>query len=110
MNTIRLLLVGCSLLLIAGCSKEAGASGASGAGNAPAPAPAGPELMAKLGKADAVDGKVDKIVSKCAGCALGMDGKADHAVKVGEYTLHLCDGCWHGGKADGAAMAAKLPN
>jgi hypothetical protein len=107
MNTIRLLLAGCSLLLVAGCSKQAAASGNSGA--APAPAAMGPELMAKLAKADTADGTTDKIVHKCAGCALGMDGKADHAVKVGEYTLHLCDGCWAGGKADGMAMAAKLP-
>ena len=51
MNTIRLLLAGCSLFLLAGCGKPAGASGTA------TPAAVGPELMAKLAKADALDGK-----------------------------------------------------
>lgn len=51
------------------------------------------EITAKLEKADAADGKVDKVVSKCAGCALGMDGKAEHSAKLGDYTLHFCDHC-----------------
>ena len=52
--------------------------------------PITPEIMAKLAKADAKDGTVDKIVHKCAGCSLGMDGKAEHSIKVEDYTMHLC--------------------
>ena len=51
-------------------------------------------VEAMLAKADAVDGKVDKTVSKCAMCALGMDGKAELASEASGYKLHFCnDGC-----------------
>jgi hypothetical protein len=40
--------------------------------------------------ADAADGTEDGIAHKCAGCALGMDGNAAHALKVDDTTLHLC--------------------
>ncbi len=40
--------------------------------------------------ADAADGTTDKVVSKCAGCKLGMAGHADHAVQAHGYTLHFC--------------------
>ncbi len=49
-----------------------------------------PKVAAVLAKADGVDGKTDKVVSKCAGCALGMDGDAKHASTVSGYKLHLC--------------------
>jgi hypothetical protein len=106
MNTFRLLLAGCSLLLVAGCSKQASAAGGSGA---PAPAAIGPELMAKLAKADAADGKTDKIVHKCAGCSLGMDGTDAHSLKVQDYTMHFCsDKCLAPYKADAAKEIAAL--
>lgn len=47
-------------------------------------------VEARLAKADALDGKTDKVVTKCAGCALGMDGKAEHSIAAHGYTLHLC--------------------
>lgn len=109
MNIARQILVGCSLFLFASCTKQVVV--------APAPAPSAPaaapsaETLAKLAKADAVDGKTDKVVSKCAGCALGMDGKAAHAAKLGEYTVHFCDHC--AGKTkdvEKIVMALKLPN
>jgi len=46
--------------------------------------------LAGLASADAMDGAADQVVSKCAGCRLMMDGKEEHSVAVGEYTLHLC--------------------
>lgn len=48
------------------------------------------DLLAKLAAADAFDGTEDKIISKCAGCALGMDGSENYAVETNGYTLHLC--------------------
>lgn len=48
------------------------------------------KVLGILVKADALDGTTDKVVSKCAGCGLTMDGDPAHASKVGEYTLHLC--------------------
>lgn len=48
------------------------------------------ELHAMLAKADLADGKEDHVVAKCAGCALGMDGKAEHAADAHGYTLHFC--------------------
>ena len=47
-------------------------------------------LVAKLAKADQIDGQADKIVGRCASCALSMDGKPDHALKVLDYTLYFC--------------------
>ena len=47
-------------------------------------------VKAKLAMVDKFDGKTDKIVSKCASCALGMDGKSEHALGVSGYTLHFC--------------------
>jgi hypothetical protein len=59
-----------------------------------APADVAPALdeatLAGLAAADALDGASDHVVAKCAGCALRMDGKAEHSVSVGDYTLHLC--------------------
>ena len=43
-----------------------------------------------LTKADAADGSVDHVVTKCAGCGLGMDGNPLHAVEHDAYELHFC--------------------
>lgn len=48
------------------------------------------EVEAILAKADQFDGLADKIVSKCAACALAMDGSPDYAVTAHGYTLHMC--------------------
>lgn len=48
------------------------------------------ETITKLAKADLVDGTEDKIVHKCGGCALGMNGSEDHKMKAGEYEMHFC--------------------
>ena len=43
-----------------------------------------------LAKADASDGSVDMVVSKCVTCRLGMDGKPEYSVNYGGYAVHLC--------------------
>jgi len=45
-----------------------------------------------LKTADAADGTEDKVAHKCAGCALSMDGKAEHALDVEGTSLHFCSG------------------
>ena len=78
----------------AGCSKEKAPETTTPTADVaePAKSDAVPqtEMEAKLAKADLLDGKADKIVTRCAGCALKMDGKSDHALKVLDYTLHFC--------------------
>jgi hypothetical protein len=49
------------------------------------------QLMAKLAEADKFDGEADKVIKKCAGCGLKMDGKSEHAFKVAGYTIHFCE-------------------
>ena len=49
-----------------------------------------PKATEGLATADAADGVEDKVARKCAGCALGMDGDAAHAISVDGTTLHLC--------------------
>lgn len=51
-------------------------------------------VAAKLALADMADGAADKVVTLCAGCALGMEGSAEHAADVHGYVMHFCsDGC-----------------
>lgn len=47
-------------------------------------------LTAILATADAADGTTDMVVAKCAGCKLGMDGKAENSLQAHGYTLHFC--------------------
>jgi len=46
--------------------------------------------LAVLAYADAVDGTADRTVTRCPGCALAMDGSAEHAFELGGYELHFC--------------------
>ena len=65
-----------------------------------------------LAKADLADGTADKVVSKCAGCSLRMDGSADHTLAAGEYSMHFCsDGCNEGFSKDieKSILAMKVP-
>lgn len=48
------------------------------------------DVLAKLAKLDAVDGTADKVVSKCGGCELRMDGSGEHAINVSGYEMHFC--------------------
>lgn len=43
-----------------------------------------------LAKADGMDGAEDMVVSKCPGCALAMEGSAEHTAHMGDYELHFC--------------------
>lgn len=52
------------------------------------------KVVAKLAKADALDGATDKIVAKCLVCALRMDGSPEHEYQHAAYTLNFCSaGC-----------------
>ena len=93
----RFLMPGILLLAVTGCpEKEEPAESSAAKVTLEAPVAVPTELTiddkvkAKLVMADAIDGKEDKIVSKCATCALGMDGSAEYAVEVAGYKLHLC--------------------
>jgi hypothetical protein len=71
-----------------------------------------PELEAVLAKADLVDGTEDKVVARCPGCGLGMDGSAEHAAHAGDYALHFCtEQCKDAFSTDlaGSLMAMALP-
>ncbi|MBP1598907.1 MAG: hypothetical protein H6Q05_4284 [Acidobacteria bacterium] len=82
---VGLLLAG--MLMISGCStgEPPADSGKSAVTATPSPA-----AIAVLAKADAADGTVDKVVSKCVTCMLGMDGNPENSAAYGEYSVHLC--------------------
>ena len=62
-----------------------------------------------LAAADAHDGTVDKVVSECTGCGLGMAGDAAHSVTHEGYELHFCsDSCKSGFEADPVAGLKNL--
>ena len=48
------------------------------------------KMTGLLSKADLLDGKEDKIVTRCASCMLNMDGTNEHTVKVLDYTMYFC--------------------
>lgn len=71
------------------------------------------EAATLLASADALDGAEDQVVGKCGGCALTMDGSAEHALKVGDYQMHFCsDYCRNGFEKDTekALMALTIPD
>ena len=91
------LAVGIMLVTLAGCpEKEQAPPKTVDDTNAEVSEPQEPaeaanaEIEAKLAQADLVDGTADKIVSKCAGCALAMDGSPEHTLEVAGYTLRFC--------------------
>ncbi len=70
------------------------------------------ELDAKLLLADRVDGAEDKLVARCGGCALAMDGSEAHAMAVGDYKMHFCsDYCQNSfaEKPEEAILAMNIP-
>ncbi len=107
LSRARRLHLGAMLLLVAaiaiGCGGQEGESVAEhatdaadavkehAAGAADAVKEHGEAAMVQvLAAADAADGSKDKVVAKCGGCKLGMDGSADHALKVKDYEMHFC--------------------
>jgi len=69
-----------------------------------------PAIAAKLAAADLLDGSEDQTVHKCSGCALNMDGNAEHAIKVGDYAMHFCsEFCTSGFAENTAEKITNLP-
>ena len=67
-------------------------------------------MVAALEKADLADNTQDKIVHRCAGCALMMDGKEAHTIEVEGYALHMCSAqCKASFEKDIPGNLAKLP-
>ncbi|MEM7200428.1 MAG: hypothetical protein AAF628_09205 [Planctomycetota bacterium] len=120
MTKLSTLLVFALTLLFVGCTAE-GPEGGAGTADPATPSAAQPEggmaadvaaITAKLAAADALDGATDQVVGKCASCALGMDGKADHALEVEGYQMHFCSGhCRDGFETDVKAkvLAMNIP-
>jgi len=70
------------------------------------------EMEAKLTEADALDGKTDKVIVRCASCQLGMDGSKDNSLAVAGYTMYFCSGkCKDGFAKDikESVLAMKIP-
>jgi YHS domain-containing protein len=67
------------------------------------------DVLAKLAAADALDGKTDKIVTRCPSCALKMDGSSEHTLVAHGYTLYFCtDACKERFEADTTKALADL--
>jgi len=97
-----------SALLWTGCTRTEAPVAAKDTSR---PAP-GAAAMAVLAKADAADGTVDKIVSKCVMCGLEMKGNPGHAVTLGEYKVHSCSAACaeaFGKDPEPALLALKIP-
>jgi len=81
----------------------------SACGTAPTSSSTQSAAAAVLEKADAVDGTVDKTVSKCTGCGLGMPGDAAHSVEHEGYEMHFCsETCKSNFESDPEAGIKKL--
>lgn len=95
---IRTAVLTLSLFAFVACTAETppqgGASGAAPSESPSTPPAVSAEVVARLDEFDAKDGAVDKVVHKCAGCSLGMDGEDKWPLKVADYTMHFCkQGC-----------------
>ena len=82
-------------LVVAGCNQDGGPSPADSESDSDPADEASqvtvtPEMAEMLAKADALDGQTDKVVTRCASCELGMDGTKEYALRVGEYTMYVC--------------------
>lgn len=109
-------LLGVGMLAILGCGQSGNPSSGVAQPEASTPAVSDvavtPEMADLLAKADALDGQTDKIVSRCASCALGMDGSEEHSLRVGEYTMYFCkEDCQQAFDQDVAesVLAMKVP-
>lgn len=61
------------------------------------------EIVAKLAKADALDGTSDRMIMRCAGCRLRMDGSAEHQLKVAGFKMRFCSEACKTGFAENTA-------
>jgi len=70
---------------------------------------AAPTTSEALAAADAHDGTVDKTVSECTSCGLGMKGDAAHTTQHEGYELQFCsDTCKRNFEDDPEAGVNKL--
>ncbi len=100
LRSTRLMAVLAAVLLCSGCPEKGAkdtasdatgaAAAAAGADTAAAPAEQDAKAETMLARADAVDGTVDHVVSKCAMCAFYMDGRPEFSVDVHGYKVQLC--------------------
>jgi hypothetical protein len=70
------------------------------------------EAISRLEAADKADGVTDHLIGKCYVCGLGMDGSKKFAVKVQDYTAHLCSkACQHKFEesADQIVLSTEIP-
>ena len=110
-------LLAAGMLVTAGCGQQDEASPEAEqpeteAPDAPAEFAATAEMEQVLAQADALDGQEDQVVTRCASCALGMDGSEEHALRVGEYTMYFCaEDCKQAFSEDIAksVLAMKIP-
>ena len=86
----------------AGCSPQT---------QTPEPAkPLSEVALSKLAAADKLDGKEDKVITKCPACMLNMDGHAKHSSQLEGYTVHSChQACAEALEADPEKVLARLP-
>ena len=102
MSTSRLVYAACVCVALCGCRKSEPASTPEQIA----------EVKARLASADALDGTVDQIVTRCATCKLGMDGSAKHELKAHGYTMRFCSGgCSKsfGKSLDASILALEIP-
>jgi YHS domain-containing protein len=84
-SVARFVGIAAALVIVVACRKDKPAESSADVDAA---------VIAKLASADALDGETDKVVAKCAACALRMDGSADLALNHAGYAMHFCsDGC-----------------
>jgi hypothetical protein len=66
--------------------------------------------LAKLVAADKLDGKEDKVITKCPACMLNMDGHEKHSSQLEGYTVHSChQACAEALETDPEKVLARLP-
>jgi hypothetical protein len=76
-----------ALLFFAGCAGEGEVGKAEAEPHATTDRTA---LLEKLSAADELDGVADRVVSKCGGCALTMDGSEENVLEVAGYEMRFC--------------------
>jgi hypothetical protein len=95
-------LLGLLLLGIFGCSSSEPVEEAAATEVAPAATEVEQAIdvaavEAMLALADRADGTEDRVVARCAACALGMDGSPEHMLEAHGYEMHFCSaGCKDG--------------
>jgi YHS domain-containing protein len=89
-----------AVLAVVGCTSEEEATGGTETGTATEAQPVDEgtaeavTVESQLAAADALDGEVDKVVTRCASCKLSMDGSPEYSLEVAGYKMLFCaEGC-----------------